>query len=38
MVFINSNVNAFLVSLRVTPTKQDAFTLRYSHITRQPAA
>ncbi|MDH7792022.1 alginate export family protein [Ochrobactrum sp. AN78] len=32
MVFINSNVNAFLVSLRVTPTKRDAFTLRYSHI------
>ncbi|WP_254799421.1 hypothetical protein [Falsochrobactrum tianjinense] len=32
MVFINSNVNAFLVSLRVTPTERDAFTLRYSHI------
>lgn len=32
MVFINSNVNAHQISLRVTPTERDTFTLRYSHI------
>lgn len=32
MVFINSNVNAFLLSLRVKPTERDTFTLRYAHI------
>ena len=30
--FINSNVNALSVALRVQPTAQDTFTLRYSHI------
>ncbi|WP_206412923.1 alginate export family protein [Nitratireductor soli] len=32
MVFINSNVNAFQASLRVTPTERDTLTLRYAHI------
>ncbi|HWD14663.1 alginate export family protein [Pseudochrobactrum sp. sp1633] len=32
MVFINSNVSAYLVSLRVKPTERDALTLRYAHI------
>ena len=32
MVFINSNVSAYLVSLRVRPTERDTFTLRYAHI------
>ena len=30
--FINSNVNALSVALRVQPTRQDTFTLRYAHI------
>jgi hypothetical protein len=30
--FINSNVNALSVALRVQPTRQDSFTLRYAHI------
>ncbi|MGP2490903.1 alginate export family protein [Mesorhizobium sp. PUT5] len=32
MVFINSNVNAHQISLRVTPTQRDTFTLRYAYI------
>lgn len=32
MLFINSNVNAHQISLRVTPTPRDTFTLRYSYI------
>jgi hypothetical protein len=32
MLFINSNVNAHQISLRVTPTDRDTFTLRYSYI------
>lgn len=32
MVFINSNVNAHQISLRVTPTERDTFTLRYAYI------
>ncbi|MCV3242334.1 alginate export family protein [Mesorhizobium sp. ZC-5] len=32
MVFINSNVSSYQVSLRVTPTERDTFTLRYAHI------
>lgn len=32
MVFINSNVNAHQISLRVTPTERDTYTLRYAHI------
>ncbi len=32
MVFINSNVNAHQLSLRVTPTVRDTLTLRYAHI------
>ncbi|MBC2884350.1 alginate export family protein [Ochrobactrum sp. CM-21-5] len=32
MVFINSNVNAYQASLRVSPTKRDTLTLRYAHI------
>ena len=32
MVFINSNVNAHQLSLRVTPTERDTFTLRYAYI------
>lgn len=30
--FINSNVNSHSLALRVKPTVQDTFTLRYSHI------
>jgi hypothetical protein len=30
--FINSNVNALTATLRVQPTRQDTFTLRYAHI------
>jgi hypothetical protein len=30
--FINSNVNAATVALRVQPTRQDTLTLRYAHI------
>ncbi len=30
--FINSNVNALSVALRVQPTQQDTVTLRYAHI------
>ncbi|WP_416914119.1 alginate export family protein [Seohaeicola sp.] len=30
--FINSNVNALTVALRVQPTRQDTWTLRYAHI------
>ena len=30
--FINSNVNALTLALRVQPTKQDTWTLRYAHI------
>lgn len=32
MVFINSNVHAHTLALRMQPTKQDTLTLRYSHI------
>ncbi len=32
MVFINSNVNAHQLALRVTPTERDTLTLRYSYI------
>lgn len=32
MVFINSNVSAYLVSVRVTPTEVDTFTLRFAHV------
>lgn len=32
MVFINSNINAHQLSLRVTPTERDTFTLRYAYI------
>lgn len=32
MVFINSNVSAYHVSLRMTPTRRDTLTLRYAHI------
>ncbi|WP_421915909.1 alginate export family protein [Mesorhizobium sp.] len=32
MLFINSNVNAHQISLRVTPNPRDTFTLRYSYI------
>jgi hypothetical protein len=32
MVFINSNVNAHTLSLQVTPTERDTFTLRYAYI------
>lgn len=32
MVFINSNVLAHNVSLRVTPTPRDILTLRYAHV------
>lgn len=30
--FINSNVNAFTMALRVEPSNQDTWTLRYAHI------
>jgi hypothetical protein len=30
--FINSNVNALTLALRVQPTQQDTWTLRYAHI------
>lgn len=30
--FINSNVNALTLALRVLPTRQDTWTLRYAHI------
>lgn len=30
--FINSNVNALTLALRVKPTRQDTWTLRYAHI------
>lgn len=30
--FINSNVNALTMALRVQPTRQDTWTLRYAHI------
>ena len=30
--FINSNVNALSLALRVKPTQQDTWTLRYAHI------
>lgn len=32
MTFINSNVNAHTLALRVKPTRLDTLTLRYSHI------
>jgi hypothetical protein len=32
MVFINSNVNAHGLALRLQPTRQDTVTLRYAHI------
>lgn len=32
MVFIDSNVNANQLSLSVSPTQRDTFTLRYAHI------
>jgi len=32
MVFINSNVQAHGLALRVKPTQQDTLTLRYAHI------
>lgn len=32
MVFINSNINAHQLTLRVTPTPRDTVTLRYAHI------
>lgn len=32
MVFINSNVNAHGLALRLQPSKQDTVTLRYAHI------
>jgi len=32
MVFINSNVQAHEVALRVQPTQQDTLTLRYAHL------
>jgi hypothetical protein len=32
MVFINSNVNAHQISLRITPTERDTLTLRYTFI------
>lgn len=32
MVFINSNVNAHLLSLQVSPSTRDTVTLRYAHI------
>lgn len=32
MVFIDSNVNAHQLSLGVSPTQRDTFTLRYAHI------
>jgi len=32
MVFLNSNVNAHQLSLRITPTPVDTLTLRYTHI------
>ncbi|MFX6027908.1 hypothetical protein ABTE84_21405, partial [Acinetobacter baumannii] len=32
MVFINSNVNAHQIALRLNPTDRDTLTLRYSHI------
>lgn len=32
MVFINSNVNAHQISLRITPTERDTLTLRYAYI------
>ena len=35
MVFINSNVQSNGISLRITPTKKDIFTLRYAHILAQ---
>ena len=30
--FLNSNVNALTLALRVQPTRQDTFTIRYAHI------
>jgi len=32
LVFINTNINAHKLSLRVMPTQQDIVTLRYTHI------
>lgn len=32
LVFINSNVNAHQISLRITPSRRDTLTLRYSYI------
>lgn len=32
MVFINSNVNAHQIALRITPTERDTLTLRYAYI------
>ena len=32
MTFINSNVNAHQVELRIRPSRQDTITLRYAHI------
>ncbi|MDP2357309.1 MAG: alginate export family protein [Beijerinckiaceae bacterium] len=32
LVFINSNVNAHKLTLRLTPTQQDIVTLRYMHV------
>ena len=35
MVFINSNVKAFTLSLRMVPSVKDVITLRYSFISAQ---
>ena len=32
MMFINSNVSAHNVTLRVAPTRKDVITLRYAHV------
>jgi hypothetical protein len=32
MMFLNSNVSAHQISLQVTPSEADTWTLRYSHI------
>jgi len=32
MVFINSNLRAYNLALKVTPTQRDTFTLRYAHV------
>ncbi|EQB30762.1 alginate export family protein [Sphingobium ummariense] len=38
MVFINSNLRAHEVALAAQPTRQDAFTLRYAHISANKLA